>query len=107
MAKIEDYYRVTSIAKKYGLPRQTVQSAVSRGELRHKETACGLPLVCVAAMDEWVKKSHVDARRPYKTPTPQASEETGKLLLDAAKTNTELAAKIAKAKKKVLGDDMT
>lgn len=101
MAKIEDYYRVTSIAEKFGIPRQTVQSAVGRGELRHKKTACGLALVSLTSMEEWMCKTQVDSRRPYKTPTPQASAETGRQLLTAAKRNPELAKKIEAAKERI------
>ena len=93
------YWRIANLAKKFGVKRQTIQSAVARGDIPHKKTGCGLPLVSLESMQEWVDKSGSDSGRPYRLPTPQVSDETLRLLEEAAKKDPDLAAKLEGLKK--------
>lgn len=104
MARIENFYRVAKLSQKFNIPRQTIQSAVARGELPSRKTGCGLPLVALTDMEEWVDKSQKsEAGRPFKTPTPTASDETLRQLLLAAEKDPELAAKIESVRKSEKG----
>jgi excisionase family DNA binding protein len=58
-------YRIANIAKLLGVPRQTVQTAVDRGDIPSETTACGLPLVKRQAVERFL------AHRPKRGPKPK------------------------------------
>ena len=53
---IRDYYRLAPLADLLGVPRQTLQKAVARGELPSAELGDGLSLVRLSDAREWKKQ---------------------------------------------------
>lgn len=66
-------YRIASAAKRTGVARSTIKSAVERGEIKSFKTGCGLPLVALTDVYRWYGKSNERKRGPKPAPTKKAS----------------------------------
>lgn len=60
------YWRILRAAAEVGVPDQTLDSAVRRGDITAHVTTCGLPLVEIAEVRRWVAAA--DTRRPGRKP---------------------------------------
>lgn len=85
---ISEYYRIGIMAREFDIPRQTIQSAVKRGELPHAELGCGLPVVRKSDVQAWMEEhAGREAGRPFSHPTPStatADEKRRKALMEIA-----------------------
>ena len=57
-------YRVAIAAKKCGIARSSLVSAVARGEVAVEHTGCGLPLVTLQAVRAWKQAERPGPGRP-------------------------------------------
>ena len=65
MTDVSQLYRVASIAKKFGVSRDTLKAHVSRGNVPFVRTACGLVLVTEASVQAWIERQKGKSNEVY------------------------------------------
>ncbi len=61
---VKNLFRIGIVAKKTGVPRTSIMTAIDRGEIAVYHSACKLPMVTLADVQKWGKEERPMGRPP-------------------------------------------
>lgn len=70
---VKHLMRVGMAANKIGVNRTTLFEAVTRGDIRSFNSACGLPMVLLSDCQKWAEKPYSRGRRGFRDDRPNDS----------------------------------